>query len=243
MTRTDFAHAILLCFVASSAIAAPNLSIVGGGLQAGNWVWDVSVTPDLVLAGGRTPMAVELGFRLTDSPLLSVTNVNPTEWDANNPGLTIFGWETLFSDVNNHAAGIEAKCTGCNVTNTATLGTHPATVVAGTNNEIFVAMGSGIFDTPGPKSLLQIIARGPGNGGSLVSTIQWLGAYHGGQGLAAQLIGDLNAGTFVFSGFDVQTGLLTQSLVPEPTSGLLLGLGTVALGLRRTRRERKYAHC
>ena len=92
MNRNNFGPAALLCLVASPLYAAPILNVEPGGVQAGNFIWDVSITPDLDIAGGSTPMALELGFRLTGAPLLSATNINPAEFDTPNPGQVIFGW-------------------------------------------------------------------------------------------------------------------------------------------------------
>ena len=165
------------CHLVSPAFAQPQLTLVKGGIEAGNWVWQVDVTPDLLLAGGSTPMAVELGFRLTGAPLVSAANINPSQWNTPNPGLQIFGWETLTDidpgpGVNNRPVGLQS--------NTAT-------------SEIFVAYGSTSFTTPGPKPFLKIVARGPGNGGPLSSTIEWLGVYAVGHGRIAQLVSGTSA--------------------------------------------------
>lgn len=199
--------AVLLFGVASSAFAAPILSVTPGGIQGGNWVWDVSVTPDFVLAPGGTPLAVELGFRMIADPLISATNINPSEWTTPNPGKKIFGWEP--DDINSSTSS------GLRV-NTST-------------SEIFVAYGSIDFTTPGAKSFLKIIAQGPGSGGPASSTIQYLGAYPlaGTNGRIAQIVGTTGLN------FDLYSGFVTQ--VPEPTSSCLLILGSVVLVLRRNR--------
>jgi hypothetical protein len=227
--------ATLLCAISSPLYAQPTLSVSPGGLQSGNWVWDVDITPDLVLAGGDTPIALELGFRLTSASLVNVTNVNPSEFDYNNPGNVIFGWETRYAASNNHPEGIEINCTGCTITNPATSGGHAATVVPGTNNEIFAAMGSVDFTTPGVKHFLKIIALGPGNGGPSSSSIQWLGAYAVGKGRIAQLIGGFNAASF-----DLYSGSATQA-IPEPASGGLLAMAALVFGQRRVDRCSKRA--
>ena len=183
----------------SAASAAPVLTISGGGLQGGNWVWNVSISPDLTLASS-TPLAEEIGFRLTSSPLLSATNINPAEFNPANPGKIIFGWETLDPTANNNPVGLQV--------NLAT-------------SEIFSAFGTIDFTTPGPKPFLQILARGPNNGGSASSTIEWLGAY-GGKGRIAQATGQTTA-----ANFDLYSGISTQ--VPEPTSVSILVLGSIGL--------------
>jgi hypothetical protein len=211
MTAKILVFATLACAVASPVFAQPQLTLLKGGLEAGNWVWQVDITPDLVLAGGETPLAVELGFRLTGAPLLDVTNINPSQWTTPNPGRVIFGWETLTDidpgpGVNNRPVGLQA--------NTAT-------------EEIFVAYASADFSTPGPKPFLKIVAQGPGNGGPPSSTIEWLGVYAVGKGRIAQLInGGSTAGNF-----DIFAGAATQ-LVPEPTGSALLVLGCVLLALK-----------
>lgn len=216
MSRQAILSVAVWCALTSPLFAAPTLNVVPGGIQSNNFVWDVSVTPDLALAGGSTPLAVELGFRLTGAPLLSATNINPAQWDMANPGTIIFGWETL-TDVD-PSAGVNLRPVGLQA-NTTT-------------DEIFVAYGSVDFSTPGPKPFLRIIAQGPANGGgSLTSTIQWLGAYAQGHGRIAQLI----SGPPFAQNFDIFAGTVTQA-VPEPTTAGLLLLSAVLLSARfRTR--------
>src|SRR4051812_995803 len=67
-TRTILSALFAAAFVAP-AFAAPILTVIPQGQQAGNWVWEVDVTPDLALSGPiGTPLALELGFRLTGDP-------------------------------------------------------------------------------------------------------------------------------------------------------------------------------
>jgi len=231
MTSRLLVLTIAVWSLASPLLAAPSLTITPAGIQGGNWVWDVSITPDLILAGGSTPLAVELGFRITNSQLLSVINVNPSQWDHNNPGAVIFGWETLYASANNHPRGIEVNCTGCTVSNAAPFGSPPVTIVPGTTNEIIAAMGSVIFTTPGPKSFLQIVAQCPGNGGPSSSTLEWLGAY-GGKGRIAQA----TTGIPPAQNFDLYACTATQ--VPEPAGVALLALGVLTATLSINTRRR-----
>ena len=217
MTWKNFASVAVLCLLVSPVFADPQLNVVPGGIQGGNFVWDVSITPDLALPfDGDTPVAFELGFRLTDAPLISATNINPGEFDSPNPGNVIFGWETL-TDLD-PGPGMNLKPVGLQ-TNTGT-------------GEIFAAFGSIVFATPGPKPFLQIVAQGPANGGpSLSSTIQWLGAYAVGHGRIAQIVG------ITGENFDLYAGTATQA-IPEPASGALLVFGAVAMLLGLGRRHR-----
>ncbi len=228
MNGKNIVIAIALCACALSATAAPVLNVTPEGLQGGNWVWDVSVTPDLALAGGHTPLAVELGFRLRGDPLQSVTNVNPLVFDTNNPGKKIFGWEVgYFNPL--YGEGLEVNCNGCAVVNAATSGGHAATVVMGSANEIFATFGSNNISTPGPVPFLRIIALGPGNGGPNSSTIEWLGAYNG-NGRIAQL----TTGPILSANFDIYAGTATQ--IPEPAGCVLLLIGSsLTLARRRAR--------
>lgn len=230
-----FGFATLLCAIASSVLADPTLSIIPHGVQAGNWVWEVDITPDLALAGGSTPIALELGFRLSGDPLINVTNINPTQFDTSNPGNAIFGWEIPYPEDNNHPEGIEVNCTACTVVNAAS-GSHPFTIVSGTTNEIFSAIGTINFTTPGPKPFLQIIAKGPGTGGPSSSTIQWLGAYAGGKGRISQIV--QSGSNITALNYDIYAGSATQS-VPEPASGVLMTIGALAAcGLARIRKRK-----
>jgi hypothetical protein len=196
MTWKIFVVPAVLFTLVSPALAVPGLSVTPGALESGNMVWEVGVAPDLILAAGSTPLAVELGFRLTGAPLLSATNINPLEWDTPNPGVAIFGWETPDPSANNHPVGLQV--------NTA-------------SDEIFVAYGSTVFNTPGNKPFLKIVTQGPANGGSPASTIEWLGAYIFDNGRIAQLVGGFTA-----ANFDIYSGTATQ-VIPEPVAALYLG--------------------
>jgi hypothetical protein len=214
MAARIFVVPILLFSLASPALAVPGLSITPGPVESGNMVWEVGISPDLILAAGSTPLAAELGFRLTGAPLLSATNINPAEWDTPNPGAAIFGWET-FTDVD-PGPGVNMQPVGLQ-TNTAT-------------DEIFVAYGSTVFNTPGNKPFLKIITQGPANGGSPASTIEWLGAYIFDNGRIAQLTGG-----FTSANFDIYSGTATQ-VIPEPaTTGLLLPLVVASVAFVRRR--------
>jgi hypothetical protein len=174
-----------------------------------------------------------LGFRLTGGSLISIANINPSEFDTSNPGTVIFGWETLYPDANNHPEGIEANCTGCSISN-PTGGGHATTIVPGNLNEMFVAMGSAVFTTAGPKPFLQIVATGPGSN-AFSSTLQWLGAYNGGKGRISQISGGVPGGPYSTTNYDIFSGSATQA-VPEPTSLCLILLGSVAIAAQSRRR-------
>jgi hypothetical protein len=204
----------LLVGLTSPALAVPGLSITPGPVESGNMVWEVGISPDLILAAGSTPLAVELGFRLTGAPLLSATNINPSEWDTPNPGLVIFGWE-MQEDVDPGPA-VNMKPVGLQV-NTGT-------------DEIFVAYGSTDFATPGNKPFLKIVTQGPANGGAPSSTIEWLGAYIFDNGRISQLVGGLTS-----ANFDIYSGRATQ-FIPEPSSAALAVFGGLAMLLRVRRR-------
>lgn len=240
MNANTFGFATLFCVVVSPVFAAPSMSVIPQGIQSGNWVWEIDIAPDLSLVpdNSGTPLAVELGFRLSSDPLFNVTNINPSEFDTSNPGKVIFGWEVTYPEGNNRPEGIEVNCTGCTVSNPVTFGGgHPAAIVTGTANEIFTAMGSVNFTTPGSKPFLRVIALGPGNGGPLSSTIQWLGAYGTGSsnGRITQITG-LSGTTYTTTNFDIFSGSATQS-VPEPASAAILGICVYILPFRRQRRS------
>jgi hypothetical protein len=224
MTCKKLALALLLILPASTAFAQPGLSVVPQGLQNGDWVWRVDLTPDLILAPTGTPLAVELGFRLTGSPLLSVTNINPSEFDTPNPGVPIFGWEQ-YSDTN--ADGI--------IDSTPPTQDEPVGLqMNAATSEIFVAYGSIDFQTPGAKPFLEIVAKGPANGGAPISNIEWLGAYFD-NGRIAQLVGPFTA-----ANFDIFSGSASQA-IPEPATAAMLAIGVFAAMQAFDRRNRRKA--
>jgi hypothetical protein len=213
MTKNIFAAAALFYFFAAPAFAAPGFSATPAGVQAGAWVWDIYITPDLDLVddGSGTPVAVEFGFRLTGGELLTATIADPLQFDTPNPGPAVFGWETPdpFDPDPNEGYGLQ--------TNLLT-------------DEVFASYGSINFTTPGPKHFLTIRASGPPT--SLSSTIEWLGAYSG-SGKIAQITGgtfpNYQTGDFFFAGSAMQG-------IPEPTSAMLLALGSFIMMRGRRRR-------
>lgn len=239
MNMRTIGFATLLCAIVSPLLAAPTMTVSPAGVQSGNWVWNIDITPDLTLVpdNSGTPLAVELGFRLTGGSLVNISNINPSGFDTSNPGAKIFGWEITYPDDNNRPEGIEANCTGCTVINPVSPGGHPTAIVPGITNEMFVAMGSANFTTAGAKQFLKIVATGPGSG-SMSSTLQWLGAYGPGNsnGRITQVTGLIGT-TYTTSNFDTFSGSLTQS-IPEPASVVLLTVASVTLALSRRRRAR-----
>jgi len=166
-------------------------------------------------AANGTPVALEFGFRLTGSSLVSAANINPSEFDTPNPGRFVFGWETPDPTSNNFPRGLQ--------TNLPT-------------SEVFSAYGSIDFATPGPKPFLQFVALGPNNGGGSSSTIEWLGAYPSagpnGEGKISQINGgslpNFTIGSFFFSGSATQ--------IPEPASLVMFAMaGLIAMSRRRLR--------
>ena len=136
---------------------------------------------------GDTPLARRMGFRLTGTPLVSVTNINPLIFDTNNPGNMIFGWETSYG-FPAKPEGIQANCAGCIVTNLATSAATPRPLSPARHMKSLPPWASVDTALPGPIPFLRIVAQGPGNGGPPSSTIEWLGAY-GGKGRIAQIRG------------------------------------------------------
>jgi hypothetical protein len=112
MIRRIVTSLILLGLLTTSAAADPSLTIVPLGLQSGNWVWRVDITPDLSIvpaAADGSPLALVIGFRLTGSPLATATNINPSVFDNAIPGKIIFGWETKDPTANNNPVGLQSN--------------------------------------------------------------------------------------------------------------------------------------
>ena len=213
-----FGLAAVLFVVVSSAFAAPDFTVIPGGVQGNNWVWTIDVTPDLTLVpdSSGTPLVLEFGFRLTGAPLLDATIANPLEFDTPLPSHYVFGWETRDPPGSDFASGLQV--------NTLT-------------GEIFAAYGSVNFTLPGPKHFLTITASGPSNGGpSLSSTIQWLGVF--GPGSDNGEILQINGGSFpnYTTGSYYFSGSATQS-VPEPAGAALVVLGAIAASANWRRRR------
>lgn len=133
--------ALLCALIAQSSQAAPTMSVVHTGLNAGNREWLVSITPDASLFSDNPPngvggsVAVELAFSI-DNPtdLLSVVIADPVSWPNPNPG-------------NNPFTGGVFCC---------------GTYIDLAADNTFAAYGSAYFTTGTPKSFLKITTAGSG---------------------------------------------------------------------------------
>jgi hypothetical protein len=200
MSWKSLVTASLLCVVASPVFAAPSLSITSGGLNGdGNWVWNVAITPTAT----GTPLAAELGFT-SNRNVINVTNPSPAVWDYANPGNQIFTWEVL-TGTPLKPEGIQANCTGCTVTNTAPSGGVKQTVVNGTLNQIFAAMGSIDLTSGAATQFLTITSAGPIDT-ALTGSVTLSGAYTG-----SGRIAEVNGATA--SNFAGLTGVATRTAV------------------------------
>jgi hypothetical protein len=174
----------------------PTVVIEPGGTEAnghldseGNWVWRIRLYQTNTDPGGTnapvdiddggpitpgSPLAAELGFVLTDSPLLDANNLDGFG-DANggddNPGTPIFGWENPGTGTNGFPEGLQSNCAGGLCTED-TPGDDPDTV--------FAALGSTDYGTDmDGRNYIEIIVDGPNTEASLMTTIEMLGAYAG----------------------------------------------------------------
>jgi len=224
MSWKSLVTAGLFCVLASPVFAAPSVTITNAGLNAqGDWLWNVQISNSNPVPSGSSALAAELGFTLTNAALKNVTNTDPANFDTSTPGTKIFGWETDYGTPLK-PEGIEVDCTGCTVTNATVFPTtapHPSTIVAGTLNQVFAALGSGNFTTVGPHNFISITTKGPTAASASAPTstrktvIQMSGAY-GGNGRVAELTGATTA-----TNYDTFAG--TQFAVATPGDTNLVG--------------------
>jgi hypothetical protein len=227
----------LLCVLASPVFAAPNMAIVKGGTQgvavdgnnldaAGNWVWNVQITPDLgaVPDASGTPVAAELGFSSTSSGaaanqgnVISATNMSSGAgnlFDTINPGAVIFGpWQNatnglLDANSNNRPTGIQLNAPGVGTNAGSSYTTNSS--VSGTANQVFAALGSVNFTSAGAQNFIQIKTQRPVVTPGNVNTstkIQVSGVYGTGStnGRLTQVTG-LTGTTYTTSNFDTFGG-------------------------------------
>jgi hypothetical protein len=188
MSWKSLVTAGLLCVLASPVFAAPNMGLVAGGTIAnshlnasGQWVWTVTVTPDLTLVpdSSGTPVAIEAGFTSSSTGAVAgqggVINAsrNPASgtgsFDTINPGSVVFStWQTstnglLDANSNNRPTGIQTNCPAGNCSNESyTLPGGDSSVTVGTQaNTVFAALGSVNFTTAGAKSVMNITVEKP----------------------------------------------------------------------------------
>ncbi|HEX3599293.1 MAG TPA: hypothetical protein VHU84_04075, partial [Lacipirellulaceae bacterium] len=94
------------------------MSVTKGGTQAsnyldanGNWVWNLQISNSSPIPNGSSPLASELGFT-SSTALQGATNLSTgagVNFDTNNPGSVIFGWETLDPTANNKPTGLQTN--------------------------------------------------------------------------------------------------------------------------------------
>ncbi len=200
MSWKSLVTAGLLCVLATPVFAQPNMGVIKGGTQpltsgnldaAGNWVWTVTVTPDLTTAGPGgwpdgtgTPVAMEAGFTSSSTGLAAGQgNVisamrNPVNgagsFDTINPGAVVFPtWQTgalLDAGSNNRPTGIQTSCASGNCSSggfpgNATGESYAADgSVLSTNpaqQQVFAALGSVNFTTAGPHNVMNITVQRP----------------------------------------------------------------------------------
>ncbi len=170
MSWKSLVTAGLMCVLASPVLAAPSVSAVGGGTQAGtsgyldangDWVWQVRVAQSFTDPTGTppgNPAAAELGFQQASvrpgaaagNIAVNATNNNATVWDTNNPGNVIFGWETLTN------LGGSGDCGSANP------GNCPVGVQTDlARNQVFAALGSALITSTSPQNMLRIEVQHP----------------------------------------------------------------------------------
>jgi hypothetical protein len=234
MSWKSLVTASLLCVLASPAFAVgPTLGVVKGGTAAnnnlnaaGNWVWKVQITPDLTIvpaAANGTPVATELGLATSSTGtvsgqgnLLNAARLNPvTNFDTLDPGTAIFPWQTgtlLDATSNNQPTGIQTQClSGACSTESLTA----TSSVAGGGNQVFAALGSVPFNSPGAKDVLTVTAQRPVvtlANPNTTTTVTVSGKY--GTGSAFGRIAQINGGTaapFPVTNYDTFAGAFTRN--------------------------------
>jgi hypothetical protein len=165
MSWKSIVTAGLLCVLASPVFADPALVVTGSRLNRAatpTRVWNISVSPDLAISPGGSPLAVELGFRAIGGNIISASaarNMPSRVEHANDPngqpGNAVFGWET-----NTDLGGGNMKPVGVQV------GT-------GANADEAVAfLGTADFTTGTRQDLLTIITEAG------VTSLEWGGRFN-----------------------------------------------------------------
>jgi hypothetical protein len=126
----------LLCAVATSAIAAPTLSVSDGGVVAGNQQWLISATPDPAVFVPNSSLAAELDFTFHGS-IVSFTMDN-TFW--NKPPVSNFPGNNPFTGT----------------VTTTQIDNAPA------NDTLFIAAGSDLFATATSHLIGTLVTSGVG---------------------------------------------------------------------------------
>ncbi|MEX2172350.1 MAG: PEP-CTERM sorting domain-containing protein [Pirellulales bacterium] len=157
MSWKNLASVAVCALLASPAWAVPSLQITNMGLNGnGDWVWNVSVTPETAFFIDNPPngvggsIAVELGLTasggaglLVGSPSTTTANI-----ENSNPGNVIFSWETL-TDVQDPLPP--------DAPNMKPVGLQDSVA----NDQIFAALGSTYFTSGGAKHIITVTTDGP----------------------------------------------------------------------------------
>jgi hypothetical protein len=206
MSWKSLVTAAVLCVIASPAFAVPALSVTKGGDNAtsnnylntgtSQLVWNVQIAPTDPIPTGSSPLAAELGFTVSANTSLvaaaSLSTGAGDDFDTNNPGTSIFGWEV----------------TGGAATNGKPEGVQ---INAGTR-QVFSALGSQIYTTTGAKDYIKITTGRPvitqaTPGLQETYTITVSGAY-GGKGRIAEAA----AGTPPSTNHDVYNNVFSRTI-------------------------------
>ncbi len=180
MSWKSIVSAGVLCVLASPVFGDPTLTVTGSRLTLppvpanARRVWNVAVSPDLVLSPTGSPLAVELGFRATGGNIISISGAQNApsrvehEDDPNGqPGNRIFGWEA------------QVDVGGGNM---QPIGTQVGTGAATADAVAFI--GTADFTTAARQDLLTIVTD------ASVTSLAW-GGHFNANGTAAAV------GTFV----------------------------------------------
>jgi hypothetical protein len=215
----------LLCIVASPVWAAPTVGVVKGGSVAnghldanGNWVWRVEISNTNPVPTGSSPLGAELGFKetATNGALISAANANAAEWDKNNPGTAIWGWELPGTGTNGKPDGIQTNCAaGCTVN-----------VPGDDPNAVFSALGSIDFATVGPHPYILVTTKGPSTAasGSRTTSLAMSGAYTGNGRVAEAITGGA-------ANYNIAPATFTRTVAPGDANMTADGVGGAAVGL------------
>jgi len=215
------------------------MGVVKGGTAAngnldanGNWVWKVTITPDVSLVPDATgtPVAAELGFASTSThaaqgAVVGAARLNQaTNFDTLNPGAIIYSsWQNTTNGLldtasNNRPTGLQVNGTSVGTNAGASYTTNSS--VSGSAQQVFAALGSVNFTTSTAKDFITISVKGPVDNGTDPASnvgdtkIQVGGVYGVGSsnGRITQVTGQSGA-TYTTSNFDTFAGLFTRSVI------------------------------
>jgi hypothetical protein len=246
------ASCALVVTVSAIATAEPTMRIRHLGVSPrGNNVWALEIAPDLVISPTGSPLALEVGLRISaETPIVNLS-VNRSLAMYSNPGRMIFGWEQL-TDVDS-GLGVNLQSVGVQLKRSSGITTPAVASAESSNNsvtlgDVFIAAPApltGDYNNNGTVDAADFVLWGdnPGAfGGNPAGYNVWRTNFDRTAGAGASLSGEETIGVssaitapdeiFVALGTTDLTTSASKQIIQFETHGTTTAAGAIRIGGR-----------